>query len=248
MDLRSALRRPRTWIIGVPIVLVLAFVAGPFVYINLIEGDAPDRLTLDDPTTTSTPAASGGSASGGSTGDAAGVSIDGSWALADGSQAGYRVDEVLFGQDAEAVGRTSDVTGQLLVSGTTIDSASFDVDLTTVASDEGRRDNQFRTRIMDTATFPTATFELTEPVELSDVPADLEEVTTTVTGDLTLRGVTNEVSFDLTARRNGDTIEVNGTIPVTFADYDIPDPSFGPASVSDSGEIEFLLVFELEGP
>jgi polyisoprenoid-binding protein YceI len=207
-------------------------------------------LTLDDATTTSEPAATddtSGDATGGATGDSA-AAIEGSWVVADGSQAGYRVDEVLFGQDAEAVGRTSDVTGQLLVSGTTIDSASFDVDLTTVASDESRRDNQFRTRIMDTATFPTATFSLTEPIELSDVPDDLEEITTTVTGDLTLRGVTNEVTFDLTARRNGDAIEVNGTIPVTFDDYDIPDPSFGPASVGDSGEIEFLLVFELEGP
>ena len=68
------------------------------------------------------------------------------------------------------MGRTSDVTGQLLVSGTTIESATFDVDLTTVTSDESRRDNQFRTRIMDTATHPTATFELTEPIELERGP------------------------------------------------------------------------------
>jgi len=29
---------------------------------------------------------------------------------------------------------------------------------------------------------------------------------------------------------------------VTFADYDIGDPSFGPAVVQDHGVIEFLLV------
>ena len=42
MDVRSALRRPRTWIIAVPIVVVLALVVGPFVYINFIQDDAPD--------------------------------------------------------------------------------------------------------------------------------------------------------------------------------------------------------------
>jgi polyisoprenoid-binding protein YceI len=238
MDLRSALRRPRTWIIGVPIVVLAALVAGPFVYINFIQGDAPDRLTLDDTTTDGEPTAS----------EASTASIDGSWVVADGSQAGYRVAEVLVGQDAEAVGRTTDVTGQLLIAGTTIDAATFEVDMTTVSSDEGRRDNQFRDRIMDTATYPTATFELTEPIELAAVPDELEEVTATVTGELTLRGVTNEVTFELTARRNGDTIEVNGAIPIGFADYDIPDVSFGPATVGDTGEIEFLLVFALDGP
>jgi hypothetical protein len=54
--------------------------------------------------------------------------------------------------------------------------------------------------------------------------------------------VTNAVTVDLLARRNGATIEVNGTIPITFADYDIANPSGGPAQVGDDGEIEFLLV------
>jgi hypothetical protein len=32
-------------------------------------------------------------------------------------------------------------------------------------------------------------------------------------------------------------------IPVVFADYGIPSPSFGPATVEDNGEIEFLVTF-----
>jgi polyisoprenoid-binding protein YceI len=248
MDLRSALGRPRTWLIGIPIVVVLALVVGPFVYINFIQEDAPDRLSLDDTATGSDTGSATGSDTGSDTATATDASIDGSWAVSDGSQAGYRVAEVLFGQDTEAVGRTTGVTGQLLITGTTIDSATFEVDMTTVSSDQGRRDNQFRTRIMDTDAYPTATFELTEPIDLEAVPDDLEQVTVTATGELTLRGVTNEVTFELTAQRNGDTIEVTGAVPVAFADYEIPDASFGPATVGDSGEIEFLLVFESEGP
>ncbi len=40
--------------------------------------------------------------------------------MATGSVVGYRVKEVLFGQDNIAVGRTSTITGQLKINGTTV--------------------------------------------------------------------------------------------------------------------------------
>ncbi|MDP9069876.1 MAG: YceI family protein [Actinomycetota bacterium] len=83
--------------------------------------------------------------------------LDGTWRVTAGSRAGYRVKEVLFGQDAEALGRTDDVTGAFDVRGTSVAAGWFSVDMTTVTSDESRRDNQFRGRIMVVATYPTAT-------------------------------------------------------------------------------------------
>lgn len=71
--------------------------------------------------------------------------------MAAGSQVGYRVREVLFGQGAEAVGRTQDVTGTITISGSSVTAGSFTADLTTVKSDKSRRDAQFQGRIMDTA-------------------------------------------------------------------------------------------------
>ena len=114
--------------------------------------------------------------------------------------------------------------------------------MASVTSPESRRDGQFRDRIMEVDEFPTGTFELTQPMVLDAIPADLQETTVSATGDLTLHGVTQSVTFDLKARRNGATIEVNGSVPVTFTDYGIDDPSGGPASVGDTGEMEFLLV------
>ena len=38
---------------------------------------------------------------------------DGTWVIGSGSAVGYRVVEVLFGQDTEGVGRTDQITGQL---------------------------------------------------------------------------------------------------------------------------------------
>ena len=218
----------------VALATVAVLVVGlPWLYINVIEGDPPARLSLADVTTSTTVA---------TTDTTARAGLDGAWAVSSGSQAGYRVSEVLFGQDTEAVGRTSDVTGGVTISGAKVTDGSFTVDLTTVSSDQSRRDGQFQNRIMETSTYPTATFALTEPIDFGTVPSDGAEVTAKTTGDLTVHGVTKSVTFDVVAIRTSGTIAVNGSIPVTFSDFDITDPTFGPATVQDHGEIEFLLV------
>ena len=96
---------------------------------------------------------------------------------------------------------------------------------------------------MNVAQFPTATFTLTQPVGITADAADRQEVPLKATGDLTVRGTTKTVTVDLVARRNGGNIEVNGSIPIVFAEWGIPNPTFGPASTEDHGVIEFLLVF-----
>ncbi len=148
---------------------------------------------------------------------------------------------MLFGQDTEGVGRTDQVTGQLTLAGTQVTDGSFEADLTTVVSDEDRRDGQFRGRLMDTDNFPTATFTLTAPIELGSVPADATPVTATATGELTLRGVTNPVTVEVQAQKNGDTIQVVGSTDVVFADYGIPQPDNGAVSTQDHGLLEFDL-------
>jgi polyisoprenoid-binding protein YceI len=111
-----------------------------------------------------------------------------------------------------------------------------------VKSDRSIRDGQFQGRIMDTAQFPTATFELTSPIDLGAIPANGVQVTPKATGKLVLHGTTQTVTFTVTAKRSGNTIQILGSIPVTFADYGISNPSGGPASVGDNGTLEFLLV------
>jgi polyisoprenoid-binding protein YceI len=112
-----------------------------------------------------------------------------------------------------------------------------------VTSGESRRDNQFQGRIMDTASFPTATFVLTEPIELGTVPDANQEITATAVGDLTLHGTTKPVTTQVKAVRTGNTIQVSGAIPIVFAEWGIPNPSTGPISTEDRGELEFLVAF-----
>jgi polyisoprenoid-binding protein YceI len=68
-------------------------------------------------------------------------------------------------------------------------------------------------------------------------------VTKEATGDLAMHGTTRTVTFHVTARRSGATIQVSGSIPITFADWNISNPSGGPATTEDHGALEFLLSF-----
>jgi polyisoprenoid-binding protein YceI len=221
-------------VFGLPIALVLLLVGavvGPYVYIHFIEGDPPKKLGFETTHSTtagkpSTPAA-----------------VAGAWKVTDGSTVGYRVPETIMGQGTTAVGRTAAVTGNLSITGSTVLSAAFTVDVANIASDAPQRDADYR-RVMETATLPTATFVLTSPIALATIPVDLQEITVPVTGNLALHGISKPVTFTLKARRNGPKIEVNGSIPITLSNYKIASPSIaGAIVVGDEGELEFLLVF-----
>jgi polyisoprenoid-binding protein YceI len=142
------------------------------------------------------------------------------------------------------VGRTNAITGTMTLDGATITDASFTVDMTTVTSDESRRDEQFNGRIMETSVYSTATFTLTEPIDLGTLPDANTDVTATATGELALHGVTKTVTFDIQGRYTGSQVEIAGSIPITFADWDISNPSFGPVTTEDHGILEFSIVFD----
>ena len=228
----------RSWVrwlvVGVVVVLVLV-VGGPFVYIHFIEGPAPAKLSLSTATTPSTASTPGKSGS---------VPLAGTWKISEGSSAGYRVKETLFGQSNTATGRTNSVTGSMTIAGTTVTKGSFTVDMTSVKSDRDLRDSQFQGRIMDTADFPTATFVLTKPISFAPIPNNGVIKSYPATGKLTLHGTTKSVTIPLTAKRTGNVIQVQGILTITFGDYGVNNPSGGPAQVGNSGQMEFLLNLE----
>jgi polyisoprenoid-binding protein YceI len=235
------------WVLAGVAALAVLVLGGTWVYINVIRDDAPPPLALTDDGSES----SSGDAATTTVDDAPGTTLDeptggiaGTWTATDGSIAGYRVEEILFGQSVEAVGRTSDVEGLLEVDGTTVTTATFTVDMTTVESDEDRRDGQFRGRIMDVDTHPTATLSLVEPIVLDAEPAEGDVIAVTALVELTLRGVTRQVEMDLEARRAGDTVEIVGGLPIVFADWEIPNPSVPGIETEDEGVLEVLLVLE----
>jgi polyisoprenoid-binding protein YceI len=233
-------------LIAIP-VLVALFFGAIFLYAKVLN-DSPSALSeadLSEAVTgtvvgTSTPASAPETeAAAEGTAGVAGI-----WNVTPESEFGYRVEEILFGVNTTAAGRSNQITGAMTLEGTTVTEASFTVDVGSITSDESRRDNQFRGRIMSVDQFPEATFTLSAPIEFGAVPAAGEQITATATGDLTLHGVTRPVTFDVTAEAGDDRIGVLGSIPVVFADYGIDNPSTSGITTEDNGVVEFVLVFE----
>ena len=212
------------WALIAVVGLVALMYAAIFFYATVLN-DAPDALDesdlssalVEDEATTSAPVAADPDPEP-ATGPAG---FDGVWAPTGASEFGYRVDEVLSGVNVTAVGRSNEIDGALAIDGT---SATIDVtvQVANIRSDNGSRDGQFRGRIMNADEFPTATFRTTAPIEFGEIPAPGDQISAAVTGELTLRGVTRDVAFDVTAEvadiDGADRIGVLGSIPIEFDD------------------------------
>ncbi len=250
--------RPVFWL---SVVILVAAVGGSFgIWYLFLRPSGPPPVSISSIPTASAPAAASfvpgstssaaiGAASSGGTG-----SLDGTWTVDTGigsfsdftnSFAGYRVQEQLASIGANtAVGRTPKVTGSITLKGTMVTAGAFTADLTALQSDDDRRDGQLRRQGIQTAQFPTATFNLTKPIDLGALPADGQALQATATGDFTLHGVTKSVQLQVTAKRSGSVIVVTGSLPVSFADYGIGKPnSFLVLSIDDHGTMEFQLLF-----
>ena len=175
------------------------------------------------------------------------ASADGTWkvAPADNVFVGYRVQELFAGDTIkkDAAGRTPAVEGTITISGSTITAADITADVTKLKSDRAARDNQIRTRGLQTDTFPQAMFKLTKPVTLPSAPVKGQSVDFTATGELTLHGQTKTIEVPLKAQWDGGTVSVAGGAPVVFSDYGIDPPSNGITAVDDNGEFELQLTF-----
>lgn len=228
--------RKWVWIVVVGLVVVL-LAGGAAIYFVALKSDSPEKLTLgDSPTATSVTTGA--------------VALPGNWTVTQGSTAGYRVRERLSRLPApsDAVGRTPDVKGGFTIatqSGQIVASEmKVEVNVATLASDENRRDNRIRTQGLESNKFPTATFVATEAVNIPQSVADTGRATTSVTGDLTIHGVTKRVTIPLEVQRSGDTIEVVGSITFPFADYGMTPPDVaGIVTVDPNPTMEFKLIF-----
>ncbi len=181
------------------------------------------------------------------TGAEAITDVTGTWNLValDEVFVGYRIDEILGGVDFTAVGRTGNVEGILEGEGTTVTAVSIAADMTTLESDSGARDGQLRSQALETNDFPTATFELSEPIELGSIPGEGETVAVEAVGDLTIHGVTRSVTIPLEASTTGGTILVAGQVDVRLTDHDISTPQAPRvAGVGEVAVMEFSLAFQ----
>jgi polyisoprenoid-binding protein YceI len=168
--------------------------------------------------------------------------VRGTYRVGAGSEAGYRVAEVLVGQHATAVGRTKRIWGSITIAGDAVTAGTFSVDMASVVSDQSERNAQFDGRIMDVARYPTSTLQLTAPIKLGTVAPEGVKKTYEASGTLSLHGVRRALRFSLTTERTGGGIDALADIPIIFAQWGISNPSVGGfVTTADSGTLEVLV-------
>jgi polyisoprenoid-binding protein YceI len=159
------------------------------------------------------------------------------------SEASYAVQEVFLRQNLpfRAVGKTSAVEGefQFTAGGTpTGEVSQVTVDLSTLTSDDERRDNRIRSEWLESAKFPIATFVSTG---VEGVPASYtegEEITFTLLGDMTIRDVTKPVAFNVTGTLEGDTVTGTAVANIKMTDFGFQPPDIaGFVTVEDDVEV-----------
>jgi polyisoprenoid-binding protein YceI len=227
------------WLLGLVALTAIAYVAIPWLYINVFSEPAPPPLSFEQ----LDKEREANSVSSVATVEPGGVAVanqavEGVWTVVAPSSAGYRVEESIAGQPKTAVGRTSTVDGSFTIAGGQVTAAEVNVDLATMVSDEARRDAQFRGRIMATDEFPVATFTLTDSFAVAS-GTSVEGLK--VQGTLSLRGTEQPATFTINAKLEGDALTIVASTAITFADYGIPNPSIGPVSTEDNGTIEVAL-------
>ena len=263
-DMSAALRRPVTWLVGTPIVVVFAVVGAAFVYVHVLEPAPPKALSFADlgmgpSASTTVPNASATSAETatttvdtsttavarvlGTTVAAPRVigEVDGNWAVGQGSTGRYDIKDTVFGMTTTVVGSTPDVSGAATIANASVTAAKVVVNMQTVTCN-CQHDQKYH-EMLETDKYPTSTFELTHPIQLSTIPPDGQVVNVPVTGNFTIHGVTHEVTFTLAAVRQSGRIAVNAKIPIKLADYNIDGGSNAAGSVHDPF-IEFLVAFD----
>lgn len=173
---------------------------------------------------------------------AAGVRLQ---VAASGNEARYRVREQLAGFDLpnDAVGRSSAVTGVMVLdsTGRVVPADSrITVDVSGITSDRDRRDGYVRRRILETDSFPNV---ILRPTAVSGLPWPLPSSgsrTFTLTGDLTVKGVTRPTSWQVTAAFGGDTVTGLAATAFTFADFGLAQPRVPVVlSVGDTIRLEY---------
>lgn len=226
--------RKLPWTLGAMVAVIALIVAGvvvgPALYKAARGGDdAPAATVMTDGA------------------EAAVGDLDGSWSVIPGSEpnltaAGYTVAEILRGEPVTVVGSTDEVSGRAQISGTTLESAVFEVRVAGIATDSDQRDGQARSpRILDAEGHPLATLAVAEPVDLSTVPGDGTSATIPIPVDLTVKGTTVRTSADVTVLRSGETLIASGSVPLTWTEVGVQPPSLGFVTVDADGTVDFLV-------
>ena len=168
----------------------------------------------------------------------------------EGTSARYKVGEQLVGIPFanEAVGSTQAVTGAIVLAadGTVNPAQSkITVDLKTLKSDQSLRDGYLQRNVLQTDKFPTLEFV---PKRATGAPSPFptaqrpQAMGVQLVGDMTLHGVTSEVTWNIATTVSGDAIAGRGLTSFTFSTFNLTKPTV-PLLLSAEDKIQLEVEF-----
>ena len=137
--------------------------------------------------------------------------------------------------------KVTQMSGDLVISGKKVQSLKVDVPVKSIKSNE---------KLMDTKTYeafnaeknPTITFQLIDAVIQK---ATAEDIDVTLTGNLTMAGVTKKVSFNTTGKAlKPGTFQFTGSVALKMTDFKMKPPTamLGMMKVGDAITLKFSIV------
>ncbi len=171
----------------------------------------------------------------------------GVWNVAATSKATVSVREQLVGVNApsDAVLTATGAAGSFALNadGTFSSDSKITFELTTLASDQRQRDDFIKQSVLQTRQFPTATFVPTKTTGLALPLAASGDLKFTLTGKMTIHGVTKDVTFDVAGKRSASqlTVTATATQPLRFEDFGMSPPAVPFRVVSVNDEIRLVV-------
>ena len=163
------------------------------------------------------------------------------------STASYQIGEILRGQDNLVIGTTDQVAAELLVDLSDPSSAQLGtvvINARTFATDSSFRDRAVRSFVLQSAT-DEFEFMMFEPTSIDGLPETVEEppIAFTVTGDLTIRTITQSVTFDVELSEvSEERITGRAQARVNWSDFELTIPNVQQVTGIDE-EVDLILEF-----
>jgi polyisoprenoid-binding protein YceI len=163
------------------------------------------------------------------------------------SEARFIIDEILNGQPKTVVGVTDQVAGQIQIDANDLAATrlgTIQVNARTLTTDNSFRNNAIKNRILLTDRFEFITFTPTDLIGLPESVNANETFSFQIVGDLTVRDVTRQVTFEAEVTPFSPT-ELHGSAAtvVLYRDFDIQIPEVRSVTGVDDDvrlEIDFI--------
>jgi polyisoprenoid-binding protein YceI len=144
-----------------------------------------------------------------------------------------------------AIGRTKGIAGEILINEANPAQSQIGgivIDVSQFTSDESRRDNFIRRTGLESSKYPQAKFK---PTSIEGLPAKIDpgdEVTFTITGDLTVKETTKPVTWQVKIKYDSKGLSGQATTQIKLSDFGAGPLKLPILSTEDNAKLVFDFV------